>query len=155
MNTIDDTIKALKELKKDVQYKVAVTATRKTAQKIAKEAQRFVPVRTGALRASIRAVKTKKYAKYGHIKYLVLPKRKLLTNAFRKKISSSVKLTKKNVYEKNKKKYLDPFYAHFVELGTKKMRAKPYLKPAAEAVAPNLLDYYKEELDKAIEKATK
>ena len=154
MKTIDQTISALKQLQKDVQYKVAVKATRETAKEIAKEARAFAPKRTGALRESIRAVKTKKYAKYGHIKYLVLPKRKLLTTAFKRR--SKVRFTKRNVYTKNNgRKYLDPYYAHFVELGTEKMRARPYLKPAAEKVAPYALEFYTSKLDEAIKKAAR
>lgn len=46
-----------------------------------------------------------------------------------------------------------PFYFRFVELGTKDMQAKPFLRPALENNAQAVLDTVVEELKTALDKA--
>lgn len=45
-----------------------------------------------------------------------------------------------------------PFYFRFVELGTKSIQAKPFLRPALESNASQILDTFIEELRRALDK---
>lgn len=74
-------------------------ATKEGAEIVAESARRKVPVKTGALRESIK-VKASKFAGGGHI----------------------IEAQGKGDFQK--------YYASFVELGTFKDKAQPYLRPA-------------------------
>ena len=48
-----------------------------------------------------------------------------------------------------------PYYWYFVEHGTSKMQAIPYLRPAFEATWQQVVEKFKTEMQKRIEKATR
>lgn len=116
--------RVLTKLPDVMQKKVVTGATGAAARVIRDEAKRRVPKDTGVLQKSIIAKKAKKnnQPKEG-IRYLILPKTKL---EIKKKVivnGQKGKLTAK----------FHAFYGRFIESGTKKMKAKPYLLPAAKA----------------------
>ncbi len=80
--------------------KTAMDRLEKAGEIVAADARRRVPVDTGKLKATIRVVRLKNDAK----------------NNIR-------------VYAGNRQKD-GPFYAHMVEYGTVKMKARPFLRPA-------------------------
>lgn len=80
--------------------KKAMDRLEKAGETVATKARQFVPVDTGRLKNSIRVVRLK-----GD------PKQNI------------------RVYAGNRLKG-GPFYAHMVEFGTVKMKAKPFLRPA-------------------------
>ncbi len=52
-----------------------------------------------------------------------------------------------------KKNDTTPFYFRFVELGTKNMQARPFMRPALENNAEKILSSVADELTKALDKA--
>ncbi|MDR0259104.1 MAG: HK97 gp10 family phage protein [Comamonas sp.] len=44
---------------------------------------------------------------------------------------------------------------HLLELGSEKMRAQPFLRPAAEEVAPRVMDAFTQNMNKAIDQITR
>lgn len=97
-------MKALQELPKNIQKNIMVGATRASANVVSDEAKRLVPKKTGKLKKSIGLTKRRDKNK------------NIIT------FSVSPRSGGKN----------DGFYGRFVELGTSKMNAKPFLRPAAE-----------------------
>lgn len=98
----------LKTLEAKVEKKITRQALRAGAKVIAKEAKARAPVDTGMLRSKIKVWALKRSRK--RIGVLVGTSAKEYTG--------------------------DQFYGAFVEYGTSKMAAKPWLGPAAEAKGP-------------------
>jgi len=94
----------------------------KKLKKLPEEAKRLVPVRTGTLKKSIGVVKRRSKDK-NIIRFSVAP------------------LKKKGGW-----------YAHFVEFGTSKMRAKPFMRSAFEKKGEESIKYVKEYMKKRVEK---
>lgn len=138
---------ALDKLPTAIQERVVVGATRATAKVVADEAKRLAPVDTGRLKLSIGVAKAKKKdTKENHVKFYAVPKTKL-----RKTISAVVD------GKSAKLKTLDyAYHAHFVEFGTSKMSARPFLRPAVENTLTESVkafqDYALKRVDKEIEK---
>lgn len=125
--------RALSKLPTVIGEKVLVGATRAAAQVIAIEARQNAPEDSGLLKKSIGVAKAKaKDTKPGHIKFYVVPKSKVQGTA---KVSVNG--------QKGKMRYkLHSWYAHFVEFGTSKMPAKPFLRPAFENSAASSVDAF-------------
>jgi len=121
-------LKALGKLPINIQKNVMVGATRAGAKVVSDEAKRLVPVRFGGVKKSIGSVKRK--SKKGEVVFSVSPR---------------------------KGGKFDPFYGRFVELGTSKMIAHPFLRPAAENKVDEVLqaekEYIKVRLPKEVAKA--
>ena len=140
-------MKALDKLPTAIQEKVVVGATRSATKVVANEAKRLAPVDTGRLKLSISVAKAKKKdTKENHVKFYAVPKTKL-----RKTISATVN------GKKAKLKTVDySYHAHFLEFGTSKMSAKPFLRPAVENTLQESVkafqDYALKRVDKEIAK---
>ena len=121
--SFEKVMKALDKLPTAIQEKVVVGATRSATKVVADEAKRLAPVDTGRLKLSIGVAKAKKKdTKENHVKFYAVPK-----STLRKTISAMVN------GKKAKLKTLDyAYHAHFLEFGTSKMSAKPFLRPAVE-----------------------
>ena len=131
--------KALDKLPGVLQQRVVVGATRAAAKVIADEAKQNVPVRTGLLKKSIGVAKAKKKdTEPGHVKFYVVPKSKI---AFTKKVNGG-KLKVKTY----------AWYAHFVEFGTAKMAARPFLRPAFENSAVKSVKAFQEYAVKRVDR---
>jgi len=135
--------KLLSKLPTTLQQKIVVRATRKAALLIKKEAKNRVPIRTGLLKKSIGIAKAKKKDTPSDItRFYIIPK-------------SVIRFTKKitvNGQSGKLKAKIYAYHAHFVEFGTKKMTAEPFLLPAAKATKMQVVSTFKEELYGQIEK---
>ena len=122
-------MKALKELPNNIQKNIMVGATRAGAKVVSDEAKTLVPVKYGRLKKSIGIIKRR--------------------SKNRNIISFSVSPRKGG---KN-----DGFYGRFIELGTSKMSAKPFLRPALEKSVEETLkaskDYIAKRLPEEVAKA--
>ena len=116
-------LKALDKLPKNIQKNVMVGATRAGAKIVSDEAKRLAPRDTGTLEKSIGI--TKRKSKRGQITFSVSPRKG----------------------GKN-----DGFYGRFIELGTSKMIARPFLRPALENTPDEVLEASKEYIAKRLPK---
>lgn len=136
----------LAKLPRVMQERVAVGGARAAAKVIAKEAKARVPVKTGLLKRSIGIGKAKKKdTPDGVVRFYVLPKTKV---NFTKKVMVGDARAKLKVKA-------TAFYGHFLEFGTKKMPAKPYLVPAAKATTSTSVEAFKKYVYKRTEKEVK
>ena len=109
-------LKALNAFPKNIQKNVMAGATLAGANVVKEEAGNRVRVKTGNLKASIGTTRRKSKGK-NEIVFSVSPRKG----------------------GKN-----DGFYGRFIELGTSKMTAKPFLRPAFESKADEVLQRTKE-----------
>lgn len=110
---LEDLISKLNSLPEKLEKKVLRAAIRKGANIIRDKARAYVPVDTGELRKSI-TVSGAKYRK-GTIALSIKPR-------------------------KNKKRGISVFYGKFIEYGTSKMAAKPFMRPAYDEAEKEVLD---------------
>lgn len=114
-------LKALSAFPKNIQKNVMIGATRAAANVVRDRARELVPKRTKNLSKSIVSIQQK--AESGQIKFSVTPSRG--------------------------GKH-DGWYAHFIEFGTVKMSAKPFMRPAMEQAQDESLNAAKEYIAKRI-----
>ena len=119
---MEEILKKLKKLPERVQKNVLTGAIRASAKPIIKEARRLVPVRSGTLKKSI---------------------------GVRKRRSKDRKIIKFSIAPLSKK---GGFYGMFVENGTSKMAAHPFMRPAFEKEGKNTIKAAKEYMNKRIDK---
>lgn len=123
-------LRALEKLPINIQKNVMVGATRASAKVVSDEAKRLVPIDNGRLKKSIGVIKRK--TRKGITTFSVSPR---------------------------KGGKSDAFYGRFIELGTSKMIAKPFLRPALEKSVDETLKaskkYIQERLPKEVAKARK
>lgn len=140
--------KALAELPKKLSTNIMRGALSAGANVIADEARRFVPVDTGQLKESIRV--SSRLVR-GHPIVTVKA-------GGRYKVYKGGKAQKgkpyRTVSNSGAIRYHAPYYAHFVEFGTVKMGARPFMRPAfdakkAEAVEV-IADYIRKRLRAAV-----
>lgn len=121
-------IKSLNQFPKNIQKNVMVGAIRAGSNIVRDEARRLVPVDTGNLKKSIATIRRK--GDKNTVQFSVTPSRG----------------------GRN-----DGWYAHFLEFGTSKMSAKPFLRPALESKQDEVLqatkEYIANRLPKEVEKA--
>lgn len=135
--------KVLSKLPAIIQKKVVDKASRASAKVIATEAKKRVARRTGLLARSIGVAKAKpRNTPDGMVRFYVLPKTKVT-------ISRRVVVNGKKGRLKAKTRV---FYGHFLEFGTKKMKAKPFLLPAAKATSSKVVSTFKEKVFEEVEK---
>lgn len=118
-------LKALSAFPKNIQKNVMTGATRAAANVVRDRARELVPKRTKNLAKSIVSIQQK--AESGQIKFSVTP---------------------------SKGGKHDGWYAHFVEFGTVKMSAKPFMRPAMEQTQDESLNAAKEYIAKRIPEET-
>lgn len=140
--------KALSELGRKVSNKIAVKAMREGGKIVREQARQNAPVlsqstpyrRAGTLKKAIKSsTKVLKNGKIGtviRVKGLTAKQR----GAFKAKNASSGAYNPK-----------DPFYWRFIEFGTSKMPAKPFLRPAfeqsKEKAATEIIKTLKDEIE--------
>ncbi len=152
---IEELLKSLKQFPEKLQKNVLVGATRNVASEIAKEAKKNVPVDEGALKKSIGLTRRKERTK-SLIGFSVSPRKDILVKEL-----AATGLKKQTYISKTtgfKHTNYDN-YGGYVEFGTSKMPAHPYLRPAfelkGEEAIENFKKYTSERIDKEIEKARK
>jgi len=136
-------LKKLRKLPEKVRKNVIVGAVRAGAKPIVEEAKKNAPVRTGALRDSI-GVKKMRTRDKNIVLFTISPMRKSIAKHFR---ANGVRWSIKGE--------VDPYYAHFVEFGTKKMAAHPFMRPAYENKGEEAIDAAREYMRKRIDKELK
>jgi len=121
-------LKTLNTLPQNIQKNVMTGAIRAGANVVRDEARRRVPKKTGTLAKSIISMQRK--AKQGEIKFSVTPSKGGKNSGW---------------------------YAQFIEFGTSKMSAKPFLRPAFEQSNNESLEaskkYIAERIPKELAKA--
>jgi HK97 gp10 family phage protein len=123
---------------------------RRMASKIAKDAQSRVPVKTGTLKDNIIASRVPKRRRANGeeaVEVTVRYKAKGYKDNARNRKLGRVGGDYKN--------YGPLFYAKFLEFGTSKMQARPFLTSAFEANKGGLPEQFKTELSRAIDEAVK
>lgn len=150
---MEEVMKSLKQLPKNLQNRVLVDATREMGAEIALQARANVPVDEGALRDSIGLTRRKMRTK-GLITFSVSPR----TDVLRKGLKAQDVEEVTRVSKETGFKYTTwDNYGGWVEFGNSKMPAHPYLRPAYELKGENSIrvftDYVAQRLDKEIEKA--
>ena len=115
-------MKALSKLPKNIQNNVMVGATRAAANVVRDEARIRVPKKTKDLAKSIVSIKRRAETR-NQVKFSVTP---------------------------SKGKNKAGWRAHFIEFGTSKMSAKPFLRPAFESSENKSLDAAKDYIAKRI-----
>lgn len=127
---------ALKALPKKMERRVLNAALMSGAREIAKEAQIRAPVDKGTVRRNIRARPGRPDA--GHNATVIVSVRRLTGRAI-------AKLKAKG------KTADDPFYWRFLEFGTSKAPARPFMRPAFEAKKVSAAHTIKDALKRRIE----
>lgn len=111
------------------------TALGRSARMIRDRARELVPNRTGTVQKNIVAARVRDPKTYGASEaYLVL---------VRKKRGKA-----KNTAD-------DPFYWRFLEFGTARMAARPFLRPAFESMKQESLDAFKRSLTAGVQRIVK
>jgi len=116
-------LKALKKLPINIQKNVMVGSTRAGAKVVSDEAKRLAPSKRGVLKKSIGI--TKRKTKRGITTFSVSPRKGGRNNGF---------------------------YGRFIELGTSKMIARPFLRPALEKSVDEVLVASKKYIEKRLPK---
>jgi len=140
---IQDFRKAVEELTSDMRRKVVNAAIRAALRPTLNAAKGNSAFRTGVLRAHIGIFKSRIFRGQGGV-----------IGGFvgvRKDSARRVKGTRVQLRVKGQ----DPYYGKFLERGTSKMRARPFLKPAGESTWGQVLDIFQAEIAKRIAKANK
>jgi HK97 gp10 family phage protein len=118
--------KLLKKLPVKVEKNFMRQAVRAGARVVVKDARKRVPKNTGNLAKSLGVVSRRA-----------------------KNITMSVKA------RSGKKQKNDGFYGRFIEFGTRKMAARPFLRPALESNVSNIIKAMADKLNQAIDKFVK
>jgi len=133
--------KKLKSLPGNVQRRVVRGATRAGANIVKKEAQRNVPVRQDGKLKRAGKSKAKGYRYPGYLKKNI----GLIRN----------KRVPKNVFSFLVKTLKFAYYGAFLEFGTSKMSAKPWLRPAYESKRYFAVKRIRERILKGIDREVK
>ena len=135
---------ALLKLPEKLGEKVLNGALYAGAKLVVDDAKVKVPVRTGELRRNIRARRATKKQRGDLTAAVVVGVRRLT----KKQIASIRK-------KKGRENASDAFYWRFLEFGTSKMAARPFLRPAFESRKTAAALLIKDEIRKRIEKEAK
>jgi HK97 gp10 family phage protein len=140
---------ALMQLPKEIQGKVLADAVKPAAMMIRDRARDRAPQLTGLVKKAIVAYRARK-SDPSRIIYEVGVTMKIrrageIITGSRKKL--------RQIRAETGKKAMTAFYWRFLEFGTKKMPARPFLRPAFEELKMKALEQIKDSLSAAIEKA--
>jgi HK97 gp10 family phage protein len=142
---LDGLLRQLEQLKVELAVKALATAARRAFQPVLDDAKRLVPRDSGALADSLRIKVEKPSAGDTVIKVGIMVGGSRLAKQSRVAAAA---------FGEAQSKELPPARRwHFIELGTSKMAAHPYLRPALEQNASAVVELLKGELQKQILKA--
>ena len=144
---VDALNKALAEATKQIRTKAVRSALRKAGQVISKEAKQAAPVlsaptktrKPGTVKKAI-AVRASKFARQAGNEGVFINVRPLRGSR------------QKTLGKAGAKNPNDPFYWRFVEFGTVKMKARPFLSPAAESKGNEAIKTFMDSVIPQIEK---
>lgn len=123
---------ALKELGDEMHLKIARAATRKASILIRDNARSLAPVKTGELREGIQVRRLKRESYPGFEVWAV--------GVFK--------------YSRQKQRH-DPYYWKFVEFGTVKMSAQPFLRPGYDGEKTEAVEVMRNEIAAGIDRKTR
>jgi HK97 gp10 family phage protein len=142
---------ALKTLPINIQKNIMVGATRAGAVVVVNKAKEYVPENTGNLKKYIGVTKRRSKGK-NEVVFSVSPRRLKNLGGF----TIGTKYSKFIKDLKDRKK-AGGYYGRFIELGTSKMHAQPFLRPALENSVHETLvaakDYIAKRLPEEVAKA--
>ena len=123
LSELQATLKALNE---DMTTKIARYATKAAAKVVLEKAKALVPVDTGALKASLEVHEIRKTQLTSEYTVMV--------NTFTMKKYKEGSQVRRHRIEGHKtyEDWGDFYYGRFIEFGTVKMAARPFLRPAFE-----------------------
>ena len=150
---MENLIDSLKQFPEKLQKNILIDATKEMGAEIALQARANVPVDEGALKNSIGLTRRKSRVK-NLIGFSVSPRKDILVKEL--KAEGIEKISR--ISKKTGIKYTTfDNYGGWVEFGTSKMPAHPYLRPAYELKGADSInifgDYVAQRIDKEIEKA--
>lgn len=164
---LEDLKRALADIPRELRKKVILSALRKAARVPLLAARQAVPVmnsaeaaknpyRTAGLLKKRLMVRTSKDAKRAGNLGVFVNVRPADGNKWKRQKTQTLFGTKttvslKKASQRGAKSPQDPFYWRFVEFGTKKMKAKPFIKPAGETL-DKALEVFKAEVIPQINK---
>lgn len=134
--------KALKAFPQNVQNNILNSAVRAGAVTIQKEARKNVSIRTGLTKASI-IIKKRRPKSKTRIKFSIGIRR----------IKDGREWYEKNLNSKYfKDKPKDAYYAHMIEFGTSKAEASPFMRPALESKADEVINEVRKKMQQRLDK---
>jgi HK97 gp10 family phage protein len=138
--------KALQELPLQVRGRPLRSATQKAAAVIRNEARAKAPVDTGLLKREIIATRSRRQSGEGRETFSIMVKQ--LTKKY---ADTKANRRKGRVGKKFKTEGL-AYYWRFIEFGTSKMAARPFLRKAFETKQREAVEVLRKELGDAIQK---
>jgi HK97 gp10 family phage protein len=154
MMTVD--IKGLKELQNalnqlplKIQGRPVRSAVNAAAKIVMDDARRRVPVETGQLRKAIYRGRSRSMSSKGREVYVVSVRKG------KAKYANTAQNRRRNRVGKTYQTRGEAYYWRFLEFGTAKMPARPFLRPAFESQKQNAAMVMKQKLLEAIDKAAK
>jgi HK97 gp10 family phage protein len=138
--------KALQELPLQVRGRPLRSATQKAAAVIRNEARARVPVDTGLLKREIITSRSRRQSGEGRETYSIMVKQ--LTKKY---ADTKANRRNKRVNKKYKVEGL-AYYWRFIEFGTSKMAARPFLRKAFETKQREAVEVLRKALGDAIQK---
>jgi HK97 gp10 family phage protein len=137
--------KALQELPLKIRGAPLRTATRKASMVIRNEARSKVPVNTGLLKREIITSRSRSQSSEGRETFVVMVKQLV------KKYANTKANRRMNRVGKKFKTEGLAYYWKFLEFGTSKMRARPFMRPAFDSKKQEAVRVLQRELDAAIQ----
>ena len=142
--------KALNELPKEIQGRPLRSAVSAAAKVIVDDVKSRIPVgETGNLKTAVYRYRSRRNSATGRETFFVgirQGKAQYKDTAYNRR---------KGRVGKNYKTAGEAYYWRFLEFGTVKMQAKPFMRPAFEGSKSRILDVMKERLGKAIQDQAK
>lgn len=145
----------LKELGEEMREKVIARAMRKAFKPVLEQARATVPVDTGLLRDSLKLATVKPKNAGGMLAVGIV----VVTGkgGSRKDIAKAAEAASGRKAKKKARKEAGRKSAHWrwrwVEKGTPKMKATPFLRPALDGNASNVLEAFRADLERAVKRA--
>ena len=136
-------MRALEQLPKEIQGKPTMTALRAAAKPMREDARAKVPQDTGTVLKNIVVARSKVHNGKNFVWGVVLRVKKMTRRQRQAAAAGGNPLAG------------DPFYWKFLEFGTSKLPARPFLRPAFEGNKTGAVDIIKNRMAKAIEAAAR
>ena len=165
---LSELMNALKAYPQNLRRKACEPALKEITRRIRNDARAHAPKDTGELEKHIVAVpKTKGLSKHEVARAVIVRKSRKISakSAFKSFVKVGKngnlvfkgKLKGKNVRKTGggKRVRVSAYYAHMVEYGTKKMSARPFLRPASKAVEARANEIFERYIEKVNEQINK
>lgn len=137
---------AMRQLPDKLQQRPLRAAVNAAAQVVKKQARANVPVDTGLLKKDIIVTRSRRRSAPGRETYLVMVREK------KKKYADTRRNRRANRVGKTYTVQGDAYYWRFLEFGTVKMPARPFMRRAFENTKNQQIDALKTKLSESIEK---